>query len=1325
MRKTILLFLLFLSVTAVRTLGQNITFSHLTTDDGLSQFSVNSLYIDERGIIWIGTREGLNRYNGNDIKSFKLKKNDPNSLFSNTVLRITGNKNGKVYLLCTDGVAEFDMTTQRFKTLLQGNVDAIYYNEKLYIGKREEVFVFNENTNNFDLYYHLAGKDINLSCLHLDEKKNLWMGTTSNGVYCLSDDKQLSQPITKGNIASIYEDSSKELWIGSWEEGLYRIRTNGTIDNFRHDPKNPNSICSDFVRSCCEDNLGNLWIGTFHGLNRYDKTTGQFQLYTANDNKPDGLTHSSIWCIVKDEQGTLWLGTYFGGVNYFNPEYEIYTRYSYSSNEKKGLSNPVVGRTIEDKDGNLWIGTEGGGLNYYNRRTREFKWYRPQEGRNSISHNNVKALYYDADKEIIWIGTHLGGLNKLDIRSGHFTHYRMEEGNPATLPSDIIRDIIPYKSLLIIATQNGVCLFDPANGQCQQLFKDSKEGKSIKMVADVTFDSEGTLWIAATGEGVFSYRFDTCRLTNYRHDATNPNSLSNNNVNNITQDSKGNLWFSTSGSGLDLYRPATNDFENFDKERNGLASDCIYETQESPSSGKLLLITNEGFSIFNYKNKTFNNYSAENGFPLTAVNENALCVTCDGEIFLGGIQGMISFHEMELNFTPKPYKIILSRLIVNGREISVGDKTGILQHSLCHTGEITLNADQSMFSIEFATSNYIPANKDDIIYRLEGFSNEWTSTRGLHTITYTNLNAGTYTLLIKPEGKDENLCPQAQLTIHVLPPYYKTTLAYFIYIIITGAVLWYLIRAYKSKIKLRESLKYEQKHIQDVEALNQSKLRFFTNISHEFRTPLTLIVAQVETLLQLQNFTPAIYNKILGIYKNSIQLRELITELLDFRKQEQGHMKIKVSPHNIVNFLYENYLLFLEYASAKQINFNFEKETDELEVWYDQKQMQKVINNLLSNAIKHTEKEDTITLSVKEERNNVIICVKDTGSGIDAKEIDKIFDRFYQIEPTGSTDAGKSGTGIGLALTKGIIELHHGSIRVESELGKGTSFIVTLRLGNEFFTEEQINRNPDCVHQIEISKSEADAFLKTELEENAPIKRIPDAKLLIVEDNESIREMLANIFKPFYQILMAANGEEGWELVRSEMPCIVVSDVVMPKMSGTELCKLIKTDFNTCHIPVVLLTARTAIESNIEGLRIGADDYITKPFNPLELVARVKSQLRRYTQLGSTARSDNQSEFRTGGLVIRDDLKEVTVDGEKVKLTPIEYNILLLLVKNQGKVFSINQIYENIWNEEAIGADNTVAVHIRHIREKIEINPKEPRYLKVVWGVGYKVEKIG
>ena len=1205
MRKfTIRLLLILMSMVTMTLQGQNITFNHLTTDDGLSQFSVNSLYIDENGVLWIGTREGLNRYDGEDIQTYKLRKNDPYSLFCNTVLRLTGNHDGKIYLLCTEGVAEFNLATQRFTTLLQGNVNSIYYNKALFIGKKNEIYRYNEQTGNFDLYYQLAGKNLEIFCMHLD-KGYLWMGTTSDGVYRLNlTDKELTHPIQKGNITSIYQDGEGELWIGSWEEGLYHVKADGEIEVFEYDAKNPYSISSNFVRACCEDNLGNIWIGTFNGLNRYDKSTELFQNHTASDAQSDGLTHSSIWCIVKDNQGTLWLGTYFGGVNYFNPEYEIYTRYTYSPIEEKGLSNPVVGRTVEDKDGNLWIGTEGGGLNYYDRRTRKFKWFRPEDGPSSISHNNIKALYYDASKDIIWIGTHLGGLNRLDIRSGRFTHYRMKTNDPETLPSDIIRDIAPYQDYLVIATQNGVCLFNPADGKCRQLFQDSKEGKKIKMVADVNFDSNGTLWIAATGEGVFSYRFDTGKLTNYRHDPANPHSISNNNINSITQDSKGNLWFATSGSGLDLYRPASNDFENFDQARNGLSSNCIYETRESPTSGQLLLITNEGFSIFDYQHKKFQNYSAENGFPMTAVNENALCVTRDGEIFLGGTQGMISFHEMELNFTPKPYNIILSRLIVNGTEIQVGDETGILQQALYCTPEITLNADQSMFSIEFATSNYVAANKDDIIYKLEGFSNDWNSTRGLHNITYTNLNAGTYKLLIKPNGKDESLYPQVHLTIHVLPPYYKTPLAYLIYLIVTGALLWFLVRTYKSRIKLRESLKYEQKHIQDVEALNQSKLRFFTNISHEFRTPLTLIVAQVETLMQLQNFTPAIYNRVLGIYKNSIQLRELITELLDFRKQEQGHMKIKVSPHNMVDFLYENYLLFLEYASTKQISLNFEKEADSLEVWYDQKQMQKVINNLLSNAIKHTEAEDTITLSIKTEGSNAVIRVTDTGSGIDAKEVDKIFDRFYQIDQMDSTDASKSGTGIGLALTKGIVELHHGTIRVESTLGKGTSFIVTLQLGNAQFDQEQISKNTDSVQQIEMPKPENDALLQAELEENAPIKRLPDAKILIVEDNDSIREMLAHIFQPFYEVLTAADGEEGLALVNSEMPTIVVSDVVMPKMSGTELCKQIKNDFNTCHIPVVLLTARTAIEQNIEGLRIGADDYITKPFNTNLLISR-------------------------------------------------------------------------------------------------------------------------
>lgn len=1192
--------------------GQNIIFNHLTTDEGLSQFSVNGLYIDENGVLWIGTREGLNRYNGVDIQTYKLRKNDPYSIFCNSVLRITGNGKGKIYLLCTEGVAEFDMSTEKFTTLIQGgNIGCVYYSNytnALYIGMGSEIYRYNEKTGNFDLNAQLAGNSPEISCLYRQDDK-VWVGTFNDGLYMykLTSPESARQILKRGNISDIYEDSDGELWVGSWEEGLYRIRPDGSVSNYRNEARNEHSLSSNFVRACCEDNTGRIWIGTFTGLNSFDKQTGLFQRYTADNREDNGLTHSSIWCIEKDQQGTLWLGTYFGGVNYFNPEYEIYTRYTWSETPGQGLSNPVVGRMAEDRNGGLWIATEGGGLNYYDRKRGTFKWYRPEKNNpNSIAHNNVKALYYDGENEIIYIGMHLGGLDRLDIRTGRFTHYPVKEGDPTTLPSDIIRDIEPYGTdSLVVATQNGVCLFSTRDGHCRQLFRDTPEGRRIRMVADVEFDHEGTLWIAATGEGLFSYRFDSKRLTNYRYNANDPHSLSNNNVNNITVDSKGRLWFSTSGSGLDLYHPESDNFENFDHEKNGLSSDCIYMMVESPFSGELLLITNESFSIFDPDEGRFSNYSANNGFPLTAINENALYAASDGEVFLGSTQGMISFHETDLRFTPKPYKIMFSRLFVNSKEVTPGDDTGILSNALYCTPEITLNDKQSMFTIEFSTSNYVAANKDDILYRLEGFSNEWNSTRGTHAVTYTNLNAGTYTLWLKAAGKDETLCPPISMSIRVLPPFYKTPLAYALYVLAIAALLWYVARTYQTRFKLRESLKYEKKHIKDVEALNQSKLRFFTNISHEFRTPLTLIVAQVETLLQVPNFTPGIYNKILSIYKNSLQLRELITELLDFRKQEQGHMKIKVAAHDMVSFLYENYLLFSEYAGTRQITLHFQKDVDALEAWFDQKQMQKVVNNLLSNAVKHTPEGGTITLSISREEDCAVIRVADTGSGIPAGEADHIFDRFYQVDSPEPTTDGSSGTGIGLALTKGIVELHHGNIRVESTLGKGSTFIVRLPLGNSHFAPEQICHTADAMQQADTTQpQEMDLMMKAELEETAPLRRLPDAKILIVEDNKSIRDMLANIFRPFYNVLTAANGQEALDSVRSEMPNIVVSDVVMPRMSGTELCKAIKSDFNTCHIPVVLLTARTAIEQNIEGLRIGADDYITKPFNTTLLISR-------------------------------------------------------------------------------------------------------------------------
>lgn len=1188
MKNVLILFVFIISVSGI--MAQNITFRSLTPENGLSQISVNDLYQDERGFIWIATREGVNCYNGNNIQTYKFQKNNPNSLSSNNVLKLSGNKNGKIYLLCIDGISEWDMKKEKFSTILASkNVTSIYYNRQLYIGKRNALYVYG-NDSQLSLLYSLPEKNDIISAVFIDNKENIWIATSNNGLYRLNRTKnQLVHFVEKANITNIYMDNDGDVWVGSWDHGLFRI-SGDRIQKYLHDPE-ANSVSSNFVRSCCQDNQGDMWIGTFTGLDKLDKKTGKFSHYSMD--KSNGMTHNSIWSMIKDHQGTIWFGTYFGGVNYFSPNYEIYSRYKQSNIEKDGLSFPVVGNMLEDDENNLWICTEGGGVNVYNRKTKAFKWYRHDEKKNSISHNNVKSIYYDSDNKVIWLGTHLGGLNKLDLRTNIFTHYKSDPVDPAGLRSNIILDIVPYKNDLILATDDGVCLFSPATGKSKQMFRDSEIGKVIKNVADLFFDYYGILWIAATGEGLFSYNMETGELENYKHNPANPYSISNNNINNITQDHYYNLWISTSGSGLDLFDYNKKQFTNFDSQNNGVLSDCIYKVCES-RYGKLLLITNQGFSQFDYAKQTFYNYNIENGFPFSSINENALYLTNDGEVFLGGVQGMVSFYEKDLNFSKKGYSIIPYQLTANNKPVLVDDRTGILHEALYINPNITLKSEYSVFSIEFATTNYIPANIDKTMYKLEGFSQDWVNTNGQHIITYTNLNPGKYTLIIKAGEPDEKNMPETRLNITVLPPFYKTSYAYLIYFILGLTILYFIIRSYKGRIKLQESLKYEQKHIQDVEELNQSKLRFFTNISHEFRTPLTLIIGQMEMLMQIEPFTPKVYNKLLSVYRNSLQMRGLISELLDFRKQEQGHMTIKVSEHNIVDFLSENFLLFQEYAVARQINFVFKKKIDNLSVWYDANQLQKVVNNLISNAFKHTIPDNTITITIQQYQDNAVFEVEDTGDGIDAKDIDKIFNRFYQ------TDNVSSGTGIGLALTKGIIELHHGTISVESEKGKGTKFIVTLKLGKEHFNEDQLIGPEEPIERGEVLLPEPEEYSS----DQALYPSEEEAKMLIVEDNDSLREMLVRIFEPFYTIYSATDGEEGLEMVRREMPNIILSDVLMPKMSGVELCKLVKTDIETCHIPVVLLTARTTIEHTIEGLQNGADDYITKPFNINILISR-------------------------------------------------------------------------------------------------------------------------
>ncbi len=1171
---------------------QNAYFEHFRVSNGLSHYSVNSLYQDENGLVWIGTRDGLNCFDGNEITVYRQIDNDSTALFGNNIRSVCGDKKGNLFMQCKSGVVVFDLKTEKFKTLRRQNVSTIVYGkERLWFASTDSIYSYEPEKDKLQLYMTFSDNQLRISSILETPDQLLYVATNSMGLCVFDKNKRSVKQFNISSVISLYEDSKKNVWVCTRYDGLYKIDYSGNVIRYQHDPLDKESIPDNFVRTICEDDFGNYWIGSYAGLCKLNVEKDKFVLYRYEKQISHGLSNSSVWSIVKDSQGTLWIGTYFGGIDLFNPKYSIYNYYSAYDNQPYSLSNPVVGRIIEEKNGNLWIATDGGGINYFDRDKGTFTSYQSSEkNQNSLSANTIKSLWLDEKRGNLWIGTHMGGLNKFNLETHKVTIFKHDPLNKKSIPHNNVREIFHRNDTLFLATQNSIGLFDLQTETCTTLEFTGDFDLSNRELTDLTIDSKNRMWYTYSNN-IFCMDMGSKEVRKYKL---------NNNALIFFEDSKKRIWVGTDGAGIYLYDEKTKEFTNPEYFNQYLLSKYVIDIKES-KNGYFYVSTNDGLLVVDNDFNSSQLLNTAIGFPLEALNEKSLHITSKSEIFVGGINGMVSFLEKDLNIPRSGYSVNVTGIRINNKKI-IPDRQSIINESLPYISEITLKPKHSIISIFFSTTNYINVLKTDVQYQLVGFDKEWIDADYKQNITYTNLNPGKYILKIR--GKmptSEGIYPEKSIVITMLPPFYKTSIAYILYAVLIIVLSVSLIKFYTSKIKLRTSLEYEKREKKHIEELNQSKLRFFTNISHEFRTPLTLIINQIEIIFQMGNIPQSIYGRLLNVMRNANRMKKLVTELIDFRKYEQGFMELSVSEYNLIRFLDEIYLSFKELAQTRKINYTFEYKSDDLVIWFDADQLEKTFYNLISNAFKYTPDNGTITIRIEEINFSIIVSVTDSGIGIEQSSLNKVFDRFYQVE---NKTIEWGGSGIGLALAKSIVELHHGEIGVESEVNVGSRFWVKLLMGDNHFTEGQKKTAHKKDLECLLDSDFPDGKFIDEIIQSQKNSESLNSTILIIEDNEELLKTLASIFQPIYKVVTAKDGSDGFDQAIAQQPDIILSDVMMPKMSGVELCSKLKSNFETSHIPIVLLTAQSAADYIVQGLLTGADDYIVKPFNLKILVTR-------------------------------------------------------------------------------------------------------------------------
>lgn len=1158
-------------------------FRHISSQDGLSQTDVKAVLQDSYGFMWFGTRNKLNRYDGNKVKVLECRdlvtgecNNNISSLYEDSERHLWVGTDKGVFIYnplagsfsflktkTSRGVSMNDWVAQ-IENDTDGNIWIIVPNQG--------VFKYNVKKKELKQYsVAIAGHPDHGTpqCMVVDKSGRLWVGTDGNGIFAYNHTKdQFEQFMGEGgnstlNGENIYRmaDYGDELILGIHEGKLRKFnkRKNEATD------VNAPDVHYKIIRDVkCYDNV--LWVGTDNGVYIVDELKGTCE-NIHNDAMCDySLNDNQIGRIYRDREDGIWISTNHSGVNYL-PQKGIHFMRYVPLTSPGTMSSRRIREMVEDSNGNIWIGTDNRGVNVFN----------PVTGNISLANmSSNKPLAMLNDNGNLWVGHFKKGVDLVLPSTGAIKHLDTDKmGVDDNSIYALCRD---SRGHMWLADGWGVYL---AEENSMNFVRQKQFG--LNYTYDIIEDSDHNIWVATMGNGVYRYNLDTKKTTHFMHNDKDESSLSSNSVSNVMEASSGLLWFSTDRGGICSFNKKTGKFKTYSIAQ-GFPDDTAYKILED-KDGNLWFGTNNGLIKFDPKTGDCKVYTTHNGLPCNQFNYKSALSSSNGIFYFGSNEGLISFNPYSTNVNEYVPQVYVTALFINNKEINVNDEESPLSQDIAFSNRIVLTHDQSNIGFQFASLSYVNPEANVIAYKMEGVNSDWIETTYGQSVTYANLSPGKYVLHIKGSNSD-GVWNEKETTLHIIiqQPWWNSIWAWTVYMaLLAGGIIFFF--NYLQRYNHRKSLESQHKFEDEKEKeLYRTKIDFFTSIAHEIRTPVTLINGPLENLMEMDIVDPEIKRNLNTMSRNTNELMALINQLLDFRKVDSNKMDINTVSINIASMLREWVRKFSEQAQRYGHSLTLQGAENKEYVLADRNSVIKILNNLFSNALKYGQTFIKVTLEADEEETRITFV--NDGPTIPPEEQNKIFEAFFQAS---SNSGANASSGIGLYLARSLAELNGGHLAYNI-VDNYNSFTLTLKTLKRT-TAEAIKNN--------------DMIVNDEPETNDEQQH--SENVLVVDDNIELLAFISEKLSQYYNVMTAENGVKALEVIKNEAIDVVISDIMMPEMDGIELCKHIKNDIETSHIPVILLTAKNDLDSKVEGLKIGADAYIEKPFSFKYLVAQLTS----------------------------------------------------------------------------------------------------------------------